>query len=124
MGFGLQVDEGDQALAVKPFLGQVKASTPHEYKTMKRANVEPEQDLQIKHVWGIRNQYIKDRVRNQLRYSDNCKSCYYITAALGVEHDLKSQKQTFYQGHQEDLISFAISKDKKYCATGQMAQIN
>lgn len=38
MGFGLEVDEGDQALAVKPFLGQVKASTPHEYKTLKMRN--------------------------------------------------------------------------------------
>ena len=39
MGFGLEVDEGDQALAVKPFLGQVKNSTPHEYKTLKMKNV-------------------------------------------------------------------------------------
>ena len=41
MGFGLEVDEGDQALAVKPFLGQVKNSTPHEYKTLKMKNMEP-----------------------------------------------------------------------------------
>jgi hypothetical protein len=38
--------------------------------------------------------------------------------------DLKSKKQTFYQGQSEDLISFAITKDRKYVATGQMAQLN
>jgi hypothetical protein len=36
--------------------------------------------------------------------------------------DLQSKEQTFYKGHEEDLISFAITKDRKYCATGQMAQ--
>lgn len=38
--------------------------------------------------------------------------------------NLKSKKQTFYNGHQEDLIAFSLSKDKKLCATGQMAQLN
>lgn len=47
-----------------------------------------------------------------------------MTAALGVEMDLKTKAQTFYKGQSEDLISFAISPDRKYCATGQMAQLN
>jgi WD40 repeat protein len=38
--------------------------------------------------------------------------------------NLKSKEQTFYQGQSDDLISFALSKDKKYCATGQMAELN
>lgn len=38
--------------------------------------------------------------------------------------DINSKKQKFYQGQEEDLISFAMTKDRKYCATGQMAQIN
>lgn len=38
--------------------------------------------------------------------------------------DLKSKQQTFYQGQSEDLISFAVTKDRKYVATGQMAQLN
>lgn len=38
--------------------------------------------------------------------------------------DLKSKKQSFYQGQSEDLISFAITKDRRYVATGQMAQLN
>ena len=59
---------------------------------------EPKEDLQIKHVWGIRNQYLKDRVRDQLRYSSNYNSCFYITAALGVEHHIGSKKQKYYSG--------------------------
>jgi hypothetical protein len=38
--------------------------------------------------------------------------------------DLNSKQQKFYQGHAEDLVSFAQTKDRKYCATGQMAQLN
>lgn len=38
--------------------------------------------------------------------------------------NLKSRNQSFYQGQSDDLISFAISPDKKYCATGQMAELN
>jgi hypothetical protein len=38
--------------------------------------------------------------------------------------NLQTKEQTFYKGQSEDLISFAISKDRKYCATGQMAQLN
>lgn len=84
----------------------------------------PEQELIIKHVWGIRNQYINDCVRNQLRYSPSYTSCLFITATLGVEMNLKTKTQNFYQGHQEDLVSFAITRDRKFCATGQMAQLN
>lgn len=70
----------------------------------------------------MRNQYINDRVRNQLRYSADYKRCLFITAALGVDMNLSTKQQTFYKGHEEDLICFAITKDRKYCATGQMAQ--
>lgn len=38
----MDVDEGDQALAVKPFLGQVKASTPLSFKTLSMKNLAPE----------------------------------------------------------------------------------
>ena len=78
----------------------------------------------MKHAWGVRNLYINDRVRNQVRYSENGNSCLFITAALGVEMNIKSLSQTFYQGQSDDLISFAMTKDRKYCATGQMAELN
>ena len=67
---GMDVDEGDQAHAVKPFLGQVKASTPLNYKPTHK-NEPPPQGLKIHHVWGVRNLYINDRVRTQVRYSES-----------------------------------------------------
>ncbi len=70
----------------------------------------------------MRNEYINDRVRNQVKYSSDYKRCLFITAALGVDMNIQSKEQTFYRGHEEDLICFAITKDRKYCATGQMAQ--
>jgi len=97
--------------------------TPPNYRPTQK-NEPPIQDLKIEHVWGVRNLYINDRVRNQVKYSADGTSCYFITAALGVEMDLKSQEQSFYQGQSDDLISFAITKDRKYCATGQMAELN
>lgn len=85
-------------LSVKPFLGQVNSSTPLSFKTLSMKNVEPDEDLVIQHVWGIRNQYINDSVRDQLRYSSSFQSCVFITAALGVEMDVKTKEQKFYQG--------------------------
>jgi len=38
--------------------------------------------------------------------------------------NFSSKKQSFYKGQSDDLISFAITKDRKYCATGQMAELN
>jgi len=98
----------------------VKASTPLNYRPTHK-NEPPTQGLAIDHAWGLRNLYINDQVRNQLRYSSNGHSCLFITAALGVEMDLKTRKQTFYQGQSDDLISFDITPDRKFCATGQMA---
>ena len=36
----------------------------------------------------------------------------YPTAALGVELEVETLKQEFYQGHQDDIVSFAID-DKR-----------
>jgi len=33
----------------------------------------------------------------------------------------KTLQQSFYKGQSDDLITFAITKNRKYCATGQMA---
>ena len=87
-------------MAVKPFLGQVKASTPIGYKVNPKANTVPEADMKIQHVWGVRNQYISDRVRNQVKYNSNENGCFFITAALGVEMNINDKSQTFYQGHE------------------------
>jgi hypothetical protein len=61
----------------------VKASTPLNYRPTHK-NEAPEADLKLSHVWGVRNLYINDKVRNQVRYSSDATSCMFITAALGV----------------------------------------
>lgn len=65
----------------------MKYSTPSEYARPndKLFNVLPAESLKLKYAWGIRNQYISDEVRNQLKYSEKGDSCVYFTAALGVE---------------------------------------
>lgn len=61
----------------------MKASIPLNYKPIHK-NEPPVQTLKVQHAWGVRNQYINDRVRNQVRYSASGKSCLFITATLGV----------------------------------------
>ena len=58
-------------MAVKPFLGQVQASTPSKYlnPVINSFNIDPQETLKINYAWGIRNQYISDEVRNQLKYT-------------------------------------------------------
>lgn len=52
---------GEQAMATKAFAGQIKL--PRDFKekyNARRDNKVPEEDLSIKHVFGLRNKYISD----------------------------------------------------------------
>ena len=78
----------------------------------------------MKYAWGIRNQYLADEVRNQLKYSETGNSCVYFTAALGVELNFKTSSQSFYNAQSEDLISVSMTPNRKVVATGQMAEVD
>ena len=38
--------------------------------------------------------------------------------------NIKTLNQSFYKGQSDDLITFSMTKDRRYCATGQMAELN
>jgi len=113
--------DGDEIGAIKPFLGQIKFPSGF---VMNKAlqDVLPKERLRLKYAWGIRNQYINDEVRNQLKYGEKGNTCIFITASVGVEMDTKSLSQTFYNVQTNDLICLSVSNDRKLAATGQMAE--
>ena len=112
------VGEGDQFLAVKPWLGEVKASAPNDYVAPKSQGKPPDENMVLTKVHGYRG----FDSRNNLRYTSNGKAVY-PAAALGIVMDLTSKDQQFFSMHDDDVVCLAIHPSKKYAATGQMAHI-
>ena len=109
-----EMGEGDQALAVKAFKGQVDASIPDIYK---KPSVEmwakPEGNLKLKYAHGFRS----FDTRGNLKYIDN-DHIAFTTAALGVVMNKTSNTQNFFNLHEEDVVSLALHPNKDIIATG------
>ena len=45
----------------------------------------------------------------------------YASAALGVVHDVRSNKQRLFAGHSDDISCIALSNDGTLAATGKWA---
>ena len=116
-------DVGEQAMATKAFAGNMLSRTDFK-RNENRDNKVPNESMKIMHSFGIRTFYLADEVRNQAKFNKDGKKIVYPTAALGVEMEIASRKQDFYQGHKEDIVSFALDPKRQIAATGQMAQLN
>jgi len=117
--------KGEQGQAVNAYLGQVVK--PSNFKidyNAKKDNRLPDESLKMNHVFGLRNLYINDEVRNQVKFSSTYREVLFPAACLGIKMNLKDKKQTFYHEHKEDIVSFAVDPTRKLMATGQMAQKN
>ena len=97
--------EGDQALSIKAFLGEVKASTPAQFKKAIPASLgeKPAGNLSIKYAHGFRS----FDTRNNLKYIDNA-TIGYTTAGLGVIMNKNANTQRFFTRPEEDVVSLAI----------------
>ena len=74
------------------FRGQTM--TPQDFDNShnpRRDNKVPTQGINIRHVFGLRNQYIKDEVRNQCKFSKDFKHVLFPTASLGVKMNIKTK---------------------------------
>ncbi len=109
--------EGDQGSASKPYLGEVKASTPKNFVVPKNAAEAPKEGLKLKYVFGYR----AFDTRMNVKYTSDGKIVYH-TAALGVVLDKNLNEQTFFTNHDEDMVCLAIHPSLKIVATGQMAK--
>ena len=111
------VGEGDQFLAVKPWLGEMKASTP-KYNVPKNHNKAPEATLSLVKVNGYRGY----DSRNNLKFTHTSKALF-PAAGLGIVMDTATKVQSYFTMHDDDVVSIAISPNKKIAATGQTAHI-
>ena len=110
---------GDESGCVKPWLGAVKPPT-------KPPAINPEapaENLTLTWVHGYTSAASgKYAVSNNLFYNKE-GDAIFPAAALGVKLSSKSGSltQTYFQGHDDDILCLAVSKCRRYAATGQTA---
>ena len=128
---------GDEAGAVKPWLGAIRA--PKNPPPVSGAAPNAQLDLQWVHGYtsasaGARNTKISS---NLFYNAENCP--VFPAAALAVQLDTVGSgdgraahgngkdesrahfKQNYFVGHDDDILCLAISKDRRFIATGQTA---
>ena len=111
---------GEQVLAVKPWIGALKApSNPPALR-----NSAPNLTLELEYVYGYR---VFDS-RQNLFYTSNPGSVVYMAAALGIVLDKQANTQRFFgagtvntaKGHSDDITALAIHPNKDTVATGEV----
>jgi microtubule-associated protein-like 6 len=112
-GFEVQTAEEDnEFMAVKPWLGAIRApSDPAQAVT---SDLPPTVDVSLEYVHGYR---AKD-CRNNVIWSQNC--LYYNAAGLAVCLEPRDNTQTFFDEHQDDVISIAHCPATDNFATGEI----
>jgi microtubule-associated protein-like 6 len=111
------VGEGDQFLAVKPWLGEMKASTP-KIVLPKGHSKAPESGLSLSRVHGYRGY----DSRNNLKFTSNNRLAF-PAAGLAIVQDIDSLSQEFFTMHDDDVVSLSLHPNKKFIATGQTAHV-
>jgi WD40 repeat protein len=77
----------------------------------------PKCQLRLEWVYGYRGH----QVRTNLYYNKKSEIVYFV-AGVGIVHDIKEQKQKFFLGHDDDIISLTLHNDKVQVATGQVGK--
>jgi WD40 repeat protein len=114
--------QGDQMLAIKPWLGALKppSAVVHLDKSI------PSISLEIEYVYGYR---CFDS-RNNVFYTRNTDEIVYMTAALGIVLNKRSNTQKVFggglssssHGHIDDITALAIHPNKDFVATGEVGK--
>jgi microtubule-associated protein-like 6 len=112
---------GDESGALKPWLGNVRRpDEPPQVNSSK-----PVAELSLEWCFGYSSGRVgpsNTPLANNLVYNE--EGCaVYPAAALGVilDHSGATPQQTHFQGHDDDVICLAITKDRRYIASGQVA---
>ena len=104
--------QGDEFMAVKPWLGAVVAPSNPPPITDTTA---PDIDVELEWVHGYQGQ----SCRNNCRYTNEGHIVYHA-AALGIVYDPASKRQRYYTGHEDDITALAVHPNGLYVATGQL----
>ena len=114
MVFALEEEgTGEKFQAVKPWLGAIVAPTNHPEQDL----AAPSSRLELDYVHGYRAQ----DASNNLFYNA-AGEVVYSSAAIGIIYNSVEHKQKFYVGHDDDIISLAVSPDRQFVATGQLGK--
>ncbi len=95
--------QGTQFGASKPFLGEVRASTPKNYVPSKGAGEIPNENIKLKYIHGYRGFDSKDNVKFTSK-----GDVLFHSAAVDILLDVQSNNQTFFTSHDEDIVSLAL----------------
>ena len=89
--------------ASKPFLGEVKASTPKDFIPAKDSSEAPKEGLKLKYIHGYRGFDTKDNVK-----FTSTGNIIFHSAAADIVMNVNDNTQTFFTGHDEDIVSLSI----------------
>jgi microtubule-associated protein-like 6 len=116
--FNFQVienEQGDEFMAVKPWKGAIKQ--PSNFSKPSGLDKRPKVSMTLEHCHGYR---ARDK-RNNVFYVNDDDLCYYA-AAVGIVHTVRSNTQTFFNEHRDDILSMALHPDKRTVATGELGR--
>ncbi|ORX90940.1 WD40 repeat-like protein [Basidiobolus meristosporus CBS 931.73] len=88
------------------------------------ANNTPNESLQIDRVYGYRTRDCRNNIFTLPNATGESPRIVYFAGSLGIVHDLKSDTQRFFTGHNDDVISIAVHPSGEYVATGDVASVN
>ena len=111
---------GDEFGVSKPWLGELKASSPEiDEKIINKSKNPPKENIKkLNYVFGYRS----FDTRMNIKYTKLKNNIVYTTAALGIVHNIETNKQKYFPYHHEDIVSLALHPNGYTVATGQMAQ--
>lgn len=113
-----EVDVGDEFMAVKPWLGAIKA--PSDYMGFKSSQLaRPKVNIELDYVFGYRTKDCRNNMFLDLK-RDNETVLMYHAAALGICLNAESNSQSFLKGHKDDVISLAYHAKCDLIATGEL----
>ena len=122
-----QSNQGSEWLACRAYVGALAEPTNHAPVNLK----EPDENYALEYAYG----YKKENVKQNLFYNFE-NNIVYMTAALGVVLDPKTNTQKFFGGiprssgskmnasqslqHIDDILCLDVASDKKIVATGEV----
>jgi echinoderm microtubule-associated protein-like 6 len=105
---------GDEFMAVKPWLGQMREPTGYN-KPPKNQEKPPTINFDLEWVHGYR---ARDSKNNIAILADGCIA--YHAAAVGIVYDSDDHTQRHFNKHIDDVTSMAFSSDERTVATGEI----
>ena len=70
-------------------------------------------------LWSLFNRYHGYNACNNVFYTQSNEIVFHI-AALGVVYSPAVHRQSFYKGHNDDILCLTIHDEKDFVATGQV----